>query len=124
MGTAVLNTVRQAASEHYKQPRGSRRNLLAAEGAPRVYAEVRFWWSLAEARGEGVRFDSGLAARSGRPRCLAVCKSGPRKYHAGDHKAQKGKVTPLAHVKSILSIVAETAWALGTSMLAGLPLLT
>ena len=39
-------------------------------------------------------------------------------------KTQKGKVTPLTHVKSILSIVAETAWALGTSMLAGLPLLT
>jgi hypothetical protein len=30
----------------------------------------------------------------------------------------------MAHVKSILSIVAETTWALGTSMLAGLPLLT
>ena len=30
----------------------------------------------------------------------------------------------MAHVKSILSIVAETARALGTSMLAGLPLLT
>ena len=39
-------------------------------------------------------------------------------------KAPKGKETPMAHVKSILSIVAETAWALGTSMLAGLPLLT
>jgi hypothetical protein len=39
-------------------------------------------------------------------------------------KARKGKVTPLAHIKSILSIVAETTWALGTSMLAGLPLLT
>jgi hypothetical protein len=39
-------------------------------------------------------------------------------------KAQKGKVTPMAHVKSILSIVAETEWALCTSMLAGLPLLT
>ena len=39
-------------------------------------------------------------------------------------KAQKGKVTPMAHVKSILSIVSETAWAFGTSMLAGLPLLT
>jgi len=36
----------------------------------------------------------------------------------------KGKVTPMAHAKSILSIVTETAWALGTSMLAGLPLLT
>jgi hypothetical protein len=30
----------------------------------------------------------------------------------------------MAHVKSILSITAETAWTLGTSMLAGLPLLT
>jgi hypothetical protein len=38
--------------------------------------------------------------------------------------AQKEKVAPMAHVKSILSTVAETAWALGTSMLAGLPLLT
>jgi hypothetical protein len=39
-------------------------------------------------------------------------------------RAQKGKVTPMAHVKSILSIVTETVWALGTNMLAGLPLLT
>jgi hypothetical protein len=39
-------------------------------------------------------------------------------------KAPKGKETPMAHVKSILSIVAETAWAVGTSMLAGLLLLT
>jgi hypothetical protein len=31
---------------------------------------------------------------------------------------------PLARVKSMLSVVAETTWALGTSMLAGLPLLT
>jgi hypothetical protein len=30
----------------------------------------------------------------------------------------------MAHAKSILSIVTETAWALGTSMLAGLPLLS
>ncbi len=37
---------------------------------------------------------------------------------------QKEKVTPMAHMKSILSITAETAWAFGTSMLAGLPLLT
>jgi hypothetical protein len=39
-------------------------------------------------------------------------------------KAQKRKVTPVTHVKSVLSIMTETAWALGTSMLAGLPLLT
>jgi hypothetical protein len=39
-------------------------------------------------------------------------------------EAPKGEVTPMAYVKSILSITAETAWALGTSMLAGLPLLT
>lgn len=39
-------------------------------------------------------------------------------------KAQRRKVTPMARVKSTLSIVTETAWALGTSMLAGLPLLT
>jgi hypothetical protein len=39
-------------------------------------------------------------------------------------RAQKGKVTPMARVKSISSIVTETMWALGTSMLAGLPLLT
>ena len=39
-------------------------------------------------------------------------------------KAQKGKVTPMVHIKSIVSVVFETAWALGTSMLAGLPLLT
>ncbi len=38
---------------------------------------------------------------------------------AGDRK-----VTPMLHAKSILSIVTETAWALGTSILAGLPLLT
>jgi hypothetical protein len=38
--------------------------------------------------------------------------------------AQKRKVTPMIHAKSILSTVAETAWAFGTSMLAGLPLLT
>lgn len=39
-------------------------------------------------------------------------------------RAQKKKVTPMVHAKSILSVVAETAWALGISMLAGLPLLT
>lgn len=39
-------------------------------------------------------------------------------------KASKGKEASMAHVKSILPIVAETAWALGISMLAGLPLLT
>jgi hypothetical protein len=39
-------------------------------------------------------------------------------------RTQKGKVTLMSHVKSILSITAETAWALGTSMLVGLPLLT
>ena len=39
-------------------------------------------------------------------------------------EAPKGKEALMAHVKSILSIVAETAWALGASMLAGLPLLT
>jgi hypothetical protein len=39
-------------------------------------------------------------------------------------RAQKRKVTLMVHVKSILSVAAETAWALGTSMLAGLPLLT
>jgi hypothetical protein len=39
-------------------------------------------------------------------------------------RTQKGKVTPMARVKSILSISAETVWALGTNMLAGLPLLT
>ena len=39
-------------------------------------------------------------------------------------RAGQRKVTFMVHVKSILSIVAETAWALGTSMLAGLPLLT
>ena len=54
-----------------------------------------------------------------RSACLALGSTKPETT-----KAQKGKVTPLAHIKSILSIVAETAWALGTSMLAGLPLLT
>jgi hypothetical protein len=39
-------------------------------------------------------------------------------------RTQKGKVTPMAHVKSIMPISAETVWALGTNMLAGLPLLT
>jgi hypothetical protein len=34
------------------------------------------------------------------------------------------KVMLMVHVKSILSVVSETAWALGASMLAGLPLLT
>jgi len=38
--------------------------------------------------------------------------------------ARNRKVTPMLHAKSILSIVTETAWALGTSILAGLPLLT
>jgi hypothetical protein len=37
---------------------------------------------------------------------------------------QKEKVTPMTNIKSILSMTAETAWALGTNMLAGLPLLT
>ena len=39
-------------------------------------------------------------------------------------RAEKRKVMLMAHVKLILSTVAETAWALGESMLAGLPLLT
>jgi hypothetical protein len=39
-------------------------------------------------------------------------------------RAQKRKVTLMVHVKSIVSVAAETAWALSTSMLAGLPLLT
>jgi hypothetical protein len=39
-------------------------------------------------------------------------------------RAEKGKVMLMVRVKSILSSVAETAWALGTSMLAGLPLST
>ncbi len=39
-------------------------------------------------------------------------------------RTRKRKVTYMAHVKSILSITAEAAWALGTSVLAGLPLLT
>jgi len=39
-------------------------------------------------------------------------------------RTQKGKVAPMARVKSILSISTETVWALGTKMLAGLPLLT
>jgi hypothetical protein len=39
-------------------------------------------------------------------------------------RAQKMKVTLMVHVKSILSVTAETVWALGTSTLAGLPLLT
>jgi hypothetical protein len=39
-------------------------------------------------------------------------------------REQKGKVTPMARVKSMSSIVTETVWALGTNMLAGLPLLT
>lgn len=39
-------------------------------------------------------------------------------------RAENRKVMFMVHVKSILSIVAETAWALGTSVLAGLPLLT
>jgi hypothetical protein len=39
-------------------------------------------------------------------------------------RTQKGKVTPMARLKSIPPVVAETVWALGTNMLAGLPLLT
>jgi hypothetical protein len=39
-------------------------------------------------------------------------------------RTKKRRVAPMVHVKSILSISVETAWALGTSMLAGLPLLT
>lgn len=35
----------------------------------------------------------------------------------------KRKVTLMVHVKSMLSIAAEAAWAFGTSMLAGLQLL-
>ena len=37
---------------------------------------------------------------------------------------QKGKVAHMAQAKSILSAASETAWALGTSTLAGLLLLT
>ena len=39
-------------------------------------------------------------------------------------RTQKEKVTPMTRAKSITSIAAETVWALGTNMLAGLPLLT
>ena len=39
-------------------------------------------------------------------------------------EAEKRKVIPMIHVKSTLPIMAETTWVLGTSMLAGLPLLT
>ena len=39
-------------------------------------------------------------------------------------REQNGKVALMAHIKSIMSNVAETTWAIGTSMLAGLPLLT
>jgi hypothetical protein len=39
-------------------------------------------------------------------------------------RTQKEKVTPMVRAKSITSVTAETVWALGTSMLAGLPLLT
>jgi hypothetical protein len=42
----------------------------------------------------------------------------------GTTRTQKGKVMPMAHVKSMLSISTETVWALGKNMLAGLPLLT
>jgi hypothetical protein len=38
--------------------------------------------------------------------------------------AEKRKVMLMVHVKSILFIVAETARAIGSSMLAGLPLFT
>lgn len=39
-------------------------------------------------------------------------------------RTPKEKVTPMIHAKSITSIAAETVWALGTNMLAGLPLRT
>jgi hypothetical protein len=39
-------------------------------------------------------------------------------------EAPKGEVAPMVRVKAILSIVTETALALGTSTLAGLPLFT
>jgi hypothetical protein len=39
-------------------------------------------------------------------------------------REESGKVVRMAHIKSIMSNVAETTWAVGTSMLAGLPLLT
>jgi hypothetical protein len=42
----------------------------------------------------------------------------------GVTRTQKEKVTPMARAKLITSVTAETVWALGTSMLAGLPLLT
>jgi ABC-type uncharacterized transport system involved in gliding motility auxiliary subunit len=38
--------------------------------------------------------------------------------------AKKRKVTPMVHIKSVLSTVAETVRALGANMLAGLPLFT
>lgn len=39
-------------------------------------------------------------------------------------REESGKVMRMAHIKSIMSDVAETTWAIGTNMLAGLPLLT
>jgi hypothetical protein len=39
-------------------------------------------------------------------------------------RTQEEKVTPMTHAKWITSVAAETVWALGTNMLAGLPLLT
>jgi hypothetical protein len=42
----------------------------------------------------------------------------------GTTGTQKGKVTPMAHVELISSVLSATVWALGTNLLAGLPLLT
>src|SRR5579863_9072723 len=59
-----------------------------------VYDQVTSNRSLAEARGGRARFDSGLAARSGRlrrPRYLAVGKSGPRKHQARNHRNAEGE---------------------------------
>ena len=47
---------------------------------------------------------------------------GSTKPEAG--RRNKRKMMPMAHVEKVISVAAETAWALGTGTLAGLPLLT
>lgn len=39
-------------------------------------------------------------------------------------REENGKVVRMAHIKSIMSNMAETTWAIGASTLAGLPPLT
>lgn len=55
---------------------------------------------------------------------IKFCSLGLVKKTPGNKKAKKGKVVRMNNVRKVLSVVYDTAWAVGCSIVAGLPLLT